>query len=361
MIKSTANERNLRGDILFFFGIILVGYLAWLARDLLVLLYISALFAAVFMPVVRFVGHIRIGPWQPFRGFAVLFLLLFIAGALTGFGFLAIPPVVRDLQSIGTEGPGKLPALVMKVENLPFVDQLNTGEIGARIQGFLSQAATQLLLSIQRWAGDLLDIITGVVLTIYFILDGKHAYRWFLSFVEPVRRERLDKALGRADQRMGKWLLGQGSLMLILGIVSTFVYLSLHVRYPYALGVLTGLLNIVPVLGAAVSFVLAVLVAALNSWETMLGVAIFFAVYIWLENWFLVPRIMRNSVDLPALGILVSLLLGFTLEGIPGALVAIPTAVLVTVLLDEYFVYKDQDDATNQAREQTEARPASRR
>ena len=52
---------------------------------------------------------------------------------------------------------------------------------------------------------------------------------------------------------MGKWLLGQGSLMLILGVASTIVYLSLHVRYAYALGVLTGLLNIIPVLGAAVA------------------------------------------------------------------------------------------------------------
>lgn len=359
MTKSTANERNLRGDILFFFAVIAVGYLAWLARDLLVLLYISALFAAVFTPVVRFVGFIRIGPWQPFRGFALLFLLLAIAGAMTGFGFLALPPVIRDLQSIGTQAPGKLPALVLKVVNLPFVDQLNTGEIGTRIQEFLSQAASHLLLSIQRWAGDLLDIITGVVLTIYFILDGKHAYRWFLSFFEPERRARLDKALLRANQRMGKWLLGQSSLMLILGMTSTFVFLMLHVRYPYALGVVTGLLNVVPVLGASVSFVLAVLVAALNSWQTALGVVIFFAVYVWLENWFLVPRIMRNSVDLPAIGILVSLLLGFTLEGIPGALVAIPTAVLVTVLLDEYLVYKGQEDEA--ATEPAEPRRASRR
>ncbi len=70
---------------------------------------------------------------------------------------------------------------------------------------------------------------------------------------------------------MGKWLLGQGSLMVILGVTSTIVFVSLHMRYAYALGVLTGLLNIIPVLGAVVSLVLAVLVAALDSWGRVVG------------------------------------------------------------------------------------------
>jgi predicted PurR-regulated permease PerM len=181
----------------------------------------------------------------------------------------------------------------------------------------------------------------GFILTIYFILEGDHAYRWFLSFFPHERRERLDKALQRAEIRMGKWLLGQGSLMLILGVTSTIVYLSLHIRYAYALGVLTGLLNIVPVLGAAVCIALALLVAAIDSWGRVLGIAIFYVIYLQVENSYLTPRIMKNRVDLPGLAILVALVLGSALEGVLGALVSVPTAVLVAVLLDEYFVHKD--------------------
>ena len=73
----------------------------------------------------------------------------------------------------------------------------------------------------------------------------------------------------------------------------------------------------------------------------MLGVAIFFVIYLQIENSWLIPRIMKNRVDLPALGIFVALLLGSALGGILGAMVAIPTAVLVSVLLDEYLVRKD--------------------
>ena len=140
---------------------------------------------------------------------------------------------------------------------------------------------------------------------------------------------------------MGKWLLGQGSLMLILGVVSTIVYLSLHVRYAYALGVLTGLFNLIPVLGAAICIALALLVAAIDSWGSVVGVAIFYLIYLQVENSYLIPRIMKNSVGLPGLAILIALIIGSALEGVLGAMVSVPTAVLVAVLLDEYLVRKD--------------------
>ena len=210
-----------------------------------------------------------------------------------------------------------------------------------RVQDFASQAATYLLLSIRDWAGNLFDIVMGLILTVYFILEGDQAYRWFLSFFSPKNRDRLDKTLRRAEIRMGKWLLGQGSLMLILGVTSTIVYLSLGVRYAYALGFLTGLLNIIPVLGAAVCVALTLLVAVIDSWGRVLGIAVFYLIYLQVENSYLVPRIMKKSVGLPGLAILVALLLGFALEGVPGAMVSVPTAVLVAVLVDEYFVHKE--------------------
>ena len=84
----------------------------------------------------------------------------------------------------------------------------------------------------------------------------------------------------------------------------------------------------------------ALLVAAIDSWGRVLGVAIFYLVYLQIENSFLTPRIMRNSVGLPGLAILVALLMGSALGGVPGALVSVPTAALVAVLVDEYLVYK---------------------
>jgi predicted PurR-regulated permease PerM len=334
---------NIRGNIIFAFAFAFAIYVAWLLRNVLVLLYVSALFAVVLSPVVRATSRLHIGRWHPFHGAtAIFFLLLIVAGALTAFGFLALPPVIRDLQAFNGEIPTRLPALLARFKQIPFLGGLNSTELIASIQGSFSNAAGGLLLSLTNWARVLVQVGAGFVLTLYLILEGDGAYRWFLSFLPPEPRHRLDVTLQRAAGRMEKWLIGQASLMLILGMASTILYLSLDIRYAYGLGVLTGLLNIIPVLGAAVSIVLAILVAAIDSWSRVLGVAIFFLIYIQIENSLLIPRIMKHRVHLPALAILVALLLGSAVEGVVGALVAIPTAVLVSVLVDEYLVKKSE-------------------
>jgi predicted PurR-regulated permease PerM len=350
MTSTEIRNRELRGDIAFAFGLAVMCYVAWLLRAVLLLLYVSALAAVVLSPVVRATSRVKVGRWRPFKGRAILILLLAVAGGLTAFGFLAFPPVIRDLHEFAREMPSRLPSFLEKLKRIPFADQLNTDAVTEKVQDWISNAATYLLLSIKNWAGAVAGIVMGVILTIYFILEGDIAYRWALSFFPPARRERLDAALQRADVRMGKWLLGQGSLMLILGLTSTIVYVELHVRYAYALGVLTGLLNIIPVVGAAVSIALALLVAAIDSWGRVLGIAIFYVVWLQVENSFLVPRIMGTRVGLPGLSILVALLVGSELGGVLGAVVSVPTAVLVSVLIDEYLVQKE-----NQETDQTEA------
>ena len=351
MTNSSDTPRTLRRDIVFAFALALACYMAWLIRNVLVLLYVSALFAVVLNPVVRSASRLRIGRWRLPKSLAVFLLLLIAAGALAAFGFLALPPALSDLEGFAREMPARLPGLLEKVKNVPLVQHLNTADITFRLQNFVSQAATYLLFSISNWEGKLFDFTMGIILTVYFILEGDHAYQWFLSFFPKERRERLDKTLQRAEMRMGKWLLGQGSLMLIMGVTSTIVYLFLHVRYAYALGVLTGLFNIIPVLGAAICIVLALFVAAIDSWGRVIGVAAFYLIYIQIENSFLTPRIMKKSVGLPSLAILVALVVGSALEGILGAMVSVPTAVLVAVLLDEYLVHKDAAETTEHTTE----------
>ena len=354
MNSAETRNRQLRGDITFAFGLAVLCYVAWLLRTVLLLLYVSALAAVVLTPVVRATSRFKVGRWRPFKGRAILILLLAVVGALTAFGFLAFPPVIRDLHEFAREMPSRLPTFLDKLKRIPFADRLNTDAVTEKVQDWISNAATYLLLSIKNWAGAVAGTVMGVILTVYFILEGDVAYRWALSFFPAEKRVRLDAALQRADVRMGKWLLGQGSLMLILGLSGTVVYAELHVRYAYALGVLTGLLNIIPVVGAAVSIALALLVAAIDSWGRVLGIAIFYLVWIQVENSFLVPRIMGTRVGLPGLSILVALLIGSELGGILGAVVSVPTAVLVSVLIDEYLVQKEQQELEEVAAESSQ-------
>jgi predicted PurR-regulated permease PerM len=163
-----------------------------------------------------------------------------------------------------------------------------------------------------------------------------------MSLVSVENRLRLAVTLYKAEVRLSKWFFGQGLLMLILGVCSTIVFGLLHVRYFVLLGVLMGLFNIVPIAGAVITVSLAALVAALDSWTKMAGVLIFYVIYVNLENAFLTPRIMRSSVNLTGLMVLISLLVGTELAGIVGMLIAVPTAALIAVLMDEYLVQKDQ-------------------
>jgi predicted PurR-regulated permease PerM len=337
----TQHVRTVRGYILFAFAVALVLAGAFFMRQILLLLYVSALFAVVLSPVIRGIERIRIGKWHPGQGLAILLLIVAIATATGLFFAFALPPVLKDVQSLVQEMPTRGPQLLDRLNHLPFVSHIDLSGLRTKLQTFASNSAEWLLVSITDWASKLADVGAVIFLTIYFMLEGNEAYHWILSFFPKRSRERLNLTLLRADVRMGKWLLGQGLLMLILGLCSLIVFEVLHVRYAYALAVLMGVLNIIPIVGAMVSMALVLVAAATDSWEKVVGVTIFYAIYAQVETSYLTPKIMKSSVDLPALGVLVALLIGSKLAGVVGAMISVPTAVLVSVLVNEYIVQHD--------------------
>jgi predicted PurR-regulated permease PerM len=344
-----AQKRSVRGYIVFAFAIALVLAIAYLMREILLLLYVSALFAVVLSPVIRALTRLHIGTWHPGKGLAIFLLLLSIGAAATMFFAFALPPVLHDVQALISELPTRGPQLLDQLHRFPLVSHINLSGLNAKLQGSASNFAEYLFLSISGWAGKLADVGAVIFLTVYFMLEGDEAYHWVLSFIPMPARGRLNDTLLRADVRMGKWLLGQGGLMLILGLCSLIVFVLLKIRYAYALAVLMGALNIIPIVGAMVSMALVLLAAATDSWEKVVGVAIFYAIYAQVETSYLTPRIMKSSVDLSALGVLVALLMGSKLAGVIGAMIAVPTAVLVSVLIQEYLVQHDEPEPVPEA------------
>lgn len=336
--------RNIHGYILFAFAVGVAVFLAYLMREILLMIYVSALFAVVLMPVIRGIMRLRIGSWHPNRPSAVILFLMAVAAVVALFIAFALPPVIHGLTTLSKELPYRGPQMLGKLKGGALRSHIDFVALNAKIQGYVSNFAEYLLFSISSWATKLADIVMVIVLTIYFMLEGDVAYRWLLSLMPRRIRLRLDETLMRAEVRMGKWLLGQGSLMLILGVASTLVFALLKIRYAFALGILMGVLNIVPIVGNLVSISVVLLVAALDSWGKVLGALIFYLVYSQVETTYLTPRIMRTSVDLIGLAVLVALLMGSKLAGIVGAMVAVPTAVLVAVLIQEYLVIDDTAD-----------------
>ncbi len=326
--------KNHRSDILFFFAVLFALWAAYTARDVLLLIYVSALFAVVVSPAINVVRKVRINGWRPSRGFAIVVLMAAMVLAITVFFFFALPPVYRNAREFVSEWPRHLSELSQGLRGIPFSDQINPAELekyGAEIVG----GAAGLFRNV---AGGIFGLFTGIILTAYFIIDGPRAFHWSVSLFPIPHQSRLAGTLLRAEARMRKWMLGQTMLMLSLGICSFVTYYALGLKYFYVLAVYSFVANIVPVVGPLSAAGLACTVAAFDSPHKVVGVMIFYAVYQQLESAFLSPRIMKSTVDLSPLAVIIALVLGGALAGVLGALVSVPTAALVSVFVEEYLV-----------------------
>ncbi len=226
---------------------------------------------------------------------------------------------MHDIQRFAADLPARIPAVIARIKHLPLADKFGVDSLAQKSEGVIASTAQYLFATAPLWLGRIFDLFTAFILCIYFMLEGEFVYFYFLSFFSPEHRDRLAKTLVVAEVRMSSWFVGQVALMLILGICSTAAFALLHVRYFFLLGVLMGLFNIIPVVGGIITIVLAAAVAATDSWTKMIGVLIFYGIYIQIENAFLTPRIMRSRVNLMGLSVIVALLAGTALAGIVGA------------------------------------------
>ncbi|MBI2678421.1 MAG: AI-2E family transporter [Candidatus Koribacter versatilis] len=333
-----SDQRSQRSNILFAYGVALFLVFLYLARDVVLLVYISALSAVVIFPGVEQVQKLRVGSWHPSRGLAILLVIVGVLALLTVFFIFALPPIFHDLRALATEGPARTAELSERLRRIPYADRLDTNAL----QGYAAGAVGGMLGLFKGVAGGVLAFFSWLVMTAYFIIDGEHVFDWAMSLSPKRHRQRLEPTVRRAQRRVRNWLIGQGALMLILGTAAFIVFGAMQLKYFYLLAVVAGLANIIPIVGPIVTVVLASLVAATDSWTKVGGVLIFYLVYQQVENAFLTPRIMKSTVDLPPVAVIVALALGGAVAGIAGALIAVPTAAWVAVLIDEYVVKENE-------------------
>lgn len=327
---------NTKKSILFAVVLGIGLLIAYLVRYSLLIVYVSCIFAIVLSPAVNWVSRLRIARWHPSRGAAiVLFIIAVLLGLtiLLGFG---LPQVISDIQQLFSVLPQELRKLQEHLRHIPYLPQVD----GSTLEKYASSLASSITAVFGSIASGVVSIAAVIVLTAYFILEGEQVFERSLAVFPLETRSRLKPVLSIAAERMRKWLVGQALLMLILGSASVLVFGLLGVRYFYLLGVFAGLANFIPMLGPTVSVILAGLVSAFDSWGKLIGVLIFFFVYQQIENAFLTPKIMKTQVQLSASAVLIALLIGSELAGIVGAMMAIPTAVLVSVLVDSFVIQR---------------------
>lgn len=337
------SKRAIRGYILFAIIVLCLLGLSWVLKHVLQILYVSALFAVVLTPVVNRIQTFHVRNYKPSKAVGVLLLLAAILLGLGLFFWIGLPPVIRDFTNFLSDLPHRVPVLVGRVKTVPLANKFDLSKVAAQAENSFGAAAAYVFTSLPKWAEHLLDIVTAIILCVYFILEGDEVYHFFLSLIPSDRRERLAKTMVTSEERVSKWLLGQLTLMAIVAVYSLVVFGALHVRYFVLFGILMGITNIIPIAGNLITITLVILVAASDSWGKALGVIIAYLIYTQLENAFLTPRIMKTSVDLMGVTVLVALLCGSAIAGIVGALVAVPTTAIIVVFVSEYLVQKDPD------------------
>jgi predicted PurR-regulated permease PerM len=334
---------NHRSDILFFFGVLISLWFAYTVRDVLMLIYVSALFAVVLAPAIGLIQKMRINGWHAGRGFAIVFLILMLLLLGTLFMVFAFPPIYHDARQFSSDWPRHMASLTEELKHLPFGNKVDPAELQKYATEIVGGAGGLFL----NLAGGIFGLFTAIILTAYFIIDGERTLQWVISLFPLQQQNRLSATLLRANKRMRNWLMGQSIMMAFMGIASLVVYYSLHLKYFYILAMFAGVADIIPIAGPISALVIAGSVAAMDSPEKMFGVVIFHAVYAQFEAAFLSPRIMRSTLKLSPLAVIIALSLGGSLAGVIGALVSVPTAALVMVLADEYLVKKKSASAAS--------------
>ena len=285
------------------------------------------------------------------RGLAILLIYLLILAALGLLGWLLAPPVVREGTEFVREAPGLFTA---------WREQLATNE-NAFIRDIASRAfeviqssglalfpASLALNVVQGVGGSLVNLFILFLIAFYWITERSLIKRAVVGLFRPSQHGRAATLWNEVEEKLGAWLRGQLLLMAIVGTLATIAYGLMGLPFWLILGVIAGLTEAIPNVGPILGAIPAVLLALTVDWKLALGVVAFVSVLQLLENAVLVPRIMKGAVGLTPLTTIMAILAGAEFRGVVGALLAVPVAGALQVILADLVREKQEREAAEE-------------
>jgi predicted PurR-regulated permease PerM len=313
---------------------VLVGIVEMIitVRGVLVLIGLALFLAIGLEPAVSALARRKVPRWA-----AVITVLVAGVAVVGGFLAAAIPPLARQATQFVTQAPTTLPRIL---NHYPVLNQLDSRlHLQQRLQrpfsGDASGVFNGLLGAGQVVFSAVASALIVVVLTVYFLTDLPRIRATLYRLVPHSRRPRAIQLGDEIFAKVGAYVLGNLLISLIAGTL-TFAFLTIFkVPYSLLLSILVAILDLVPVIGSTIAGVVVCLVALSVSLPVCLATIGFFVVYRLAEDYLLVPKIIGRAVEVPALVTVVAVLLGGALLGIVGALVAIPAAAALLLLIRE--------------------------
>jgi len=312
--------------------LVLLGFwVAYLIRDVLLLLFVVLLITAALEPFVN-----KLCSWNVPRSLSILLVFIVIFGVFGLAVYLLIPPLVTQISDLANNAPQYLDKFSKYAEahNTKATQQVLSSVssyLGKMTEGFVGAAIALF--------GSIVSVIIVFALTFYLLLEERGIRKTITDLFPIKNRIRVGEVVHDITAKIGMWLRGQLMLMAIIAVIISIALQILGVPFALALGLVAGLLELVPIVGPIISGALAVIIAfgaGAPLWQLVAVVAIYIAVQ-QLENNILVPKIMQKAIGVPPVVVIIAILVGSTLLGVGGAILAIPVVGILSVVTQEYM------------------------
>lgn len=323
-------------------AVFLLLYFAYLILDILVLLFIAVILSSLIDPLADWLEKKRLR-----RGLAVLLVYVVVFGVLSLILALLAPIIINEFnQLVGNLGGywQKIISGLSTVKSLTIRfglwDNLQTA-LPATLKGGLGTMQS-LIGSLFGFFGGLFSLILVLVITFYMVVEKEGFKKALRSLVPAPYQTYLVQLWIKIEEKLGSWLKGSLFLGLIVGLMSYIGLLILGVEYALLLALTAGIFELIPYIGPIFTGVIAVVLTFLQTgdWLKPLLVAALFIIIQQLENNLLVPKVMKKAVGLNPIVSIVSLLIGFRLLGVVGALLAIPVATVLSVIWVDIIAWR---------------------
>ena len=316
------------------------------ASAVFILIIISLFLAAGLNPAVMFFQNRGLNRGASV-GAVMATVLLFVATFIA----IAVPPLIDQ----GNQLLDNAPALIRDLNNNAFINDLNNkyGVIDS-LQSKIDALIKDGQFAITAFGGvigvgkavvsGLVSTITILVLTLYFLASLPQVINIGLRFVPATRRERVSKLTNAIVARIGSFVGGQAIIAALAAIFILIMGLIIGMPYPGPLAMVVLICGFIPLVGHFIGMSIVTVVSLTDSLTTAVIALGGYIVYVQIENYVITPRIMRKSLAIPGLVTIIAALLGASLLGLVGGLLAVPIAAAVLLILDE-VVFPRADQA----------------
>lgn len=309
--------------IIFTIGTLLSLWFLYQIRSIVVLLFIAFILMTAVNPLVKLANKVKIP--------TILVMLVIYFGLIALVSTVVaslVPAVVQQTKDITI----LLPTYMHNLENI-FNAQLDTNVAGS----YLSSIPSNLLKIAAGAFSNIMNILALFFMSYYLVLERPHLHRYFLRFFENHNAEEKAEGLVLAvEKQVGGWVRGELILMLIIGILTYIGLILLGIPYALPLAVLAGFLEAVPNLGPTIAAIPVVLMGLTISPIIGFGGLLLSIVIQQLENNLIVPKVMQSATGTKPLVTILVLLVGFTLGGIAGAILAMPIFLTIQTIIKAF-------------------------